>query len=196
MTNDSTTLTYLLPVAASLPLQDAALDAMLQSLIAGVTGLPSSAFQSQWPATVPPTPDPSQNWCAIGVTAIDKDFATTVMHAGNDDGTDEFYRDEILTVLASFYGPAGMQYASQTGDGLFVAQNQDMLTQNSMGLVDIGSIVTNALQSLTTQQWTVRYDLTFRLRRQVHRTYKVLNILSAHGSIDNDPDTQPFVVQQ
>ncbi|VXB24971.1 putative bacteriophage protein [Burkholderia sp. 8Y] len=194
MANDSSTGGYLLPTAPSPPLEDAALDAVFQQLIVGLTGLPGNMVRPRWQPTVPKMPEPTQNWCAIGVTDIDQDFAPTVVHVPDTAGTDKLYRNEILTLTASFYGPAAMQYAAQARDGIFVAQNHGMLELSGMGLVDVGRLT--AAPELLNQQWLRRYDLQFRVRRQVERTYSVLNVLSAHGTINRDPDTTDFVVEQ
>jgi hypothetical protein len=96
--------------------------------------------------------------------------------------------------LASFYGPAGQQYASQCRDGLWLPQNNSMLRHYSMAFVDAGQM--RAIPELINTQWRRRYDFAITLRRQVVRTYSVLNIESAGIEliIDEPPMTEEIQV--
>ncbi|MGI4812805.1 MAG: phage neck terminator protein [Janthinobacterium lividum] len=194
MANDSSTGGYLAPVQASPPLEDDELVAVFQGLIVGLTGLDGSLVRPRWQPTVPKQPEPSVNWCAIGVTLTDPDANPVMRHNSVGQGSDSLLRHEILTVLASFYGPNGMRYGAQARDGLYVGQNRAALYSNSMGLVNVGQIRT--VPELINQQWIRRYDLEITIRRQVVRTYEVLNVLSAAGTVDSDPRTIPFSVSQ
>src|SRR5450830_286484 len=102
MADDSSTGGYLAPGGAT-PVDDAALDAVLQGFVAGVTGLPGSLVRPRWQPTVPKQPPLDANWCAIGVTDTDPDAVPTILHNGAGNGVDNLYRNEVITVLASFY---------------------------------------------------------------------------------------------
>lgn len=190
MANDSTASGYLVPTAPSPPLEDAALDAVFQQMIVGLTGLPGSMVRPRWQATVPKQPDPSVNWCAIGITNSEPEANPVITHNPAGNGSDTFLRNEVLTVLASFYGPNASANAAQARDGVFMPQNNDMLTANLMGLVDVGP--KRPAPELVNQQWVRRFDFEIRIRRQIVRTYNVLTILSASGTVDSDPRTIPF----
>src|SRR4051812_9766277 len=56
-TNDSSTGGYLSPVVASSALQDAALDALLQQMVAGITGLPGNMVRPRWQPVTPKQPE-------------------------------------------------------------------------------------------------------------------------------------------
>src|SRR6185437_11129663 len=77
---------YLAPSSA-LPLEDGAFDAVLQGFVVGVTALAGNLVRPRWQPIPPPTPDPTVNWCAIGVVVEDpaegKGFIT---HDGSDNG--------------------------------------------------------------------------------------------------------------
>ncbi|MFM0044122.1 phage neck terminator protein [Paraburkholderia sediminicola] len=194
MANDSTQSGYLVPTAPSPPLEDAALDAVFQQMIVGLTNLPGNMVRPRWQATVPKQPDPSVNWCAIGVTNSETDANPVITHNPGGNGSDTLLRNEVLTVLASFYGPNASANASQARDGLFVAQNNDMLTTNLMGLVDVGRKM--PAPELVNQQWIRRFDFEIRVRRQIVRTFNILNILSAQATVDSDTLTEPINVSQ
>ncbi|MBN3848626.1 hypothetical protein G3N58_17615 [Paraburkholderia sp. Ac-20342] len=193
MANDSTVAGYLQPVGTSPP-EDANLDSIFQQLVVGLTGLPGSMVRPRWQATVPKQPDPSTNWCAVGITGIEHDANAYEQHNPAGSGTDTVIRHEILTVLCSFYGPAALNYAAQTRDGMYVAQNNATLDPYEMGLVEVGSIVT--APELVNQQWIRRFDLNLRIRRRIVRTYQILTVLSAHATASSETQTEPISVHQ
>lgn len=194
MVNDSTAAGWLVPTASSPPLEDAELDAVFQQMIVGLTGLPGNMVRPRWQPTVPKQPEPTVNWCAIGVTDSESDANPVIAHNGSGEGSDTFLRNEILTVLASFYGPNASAYASQARDGIFVSQNNDMLTANLMGLVSVGP--KRPAPELVNQQWVRRFDFEIRVRRQINRTYNVLNILSAQATAESETQTESINVTQ
>jgi hypothetical protein len=191
--NDSSVAGYLQPVGASPP-EDADLDAIFQKLVIGITGLPGNMVRPRWQATVPKQPEPSTNWCAIGVTGIEHDANSYEQHNPAGNGLDTFIRHEVVTVLCSFYGANALSYATQARDGMYVAQNNSTLDQYEMGLVEVESIVT--APELVNQQWIRRFDLSMRIRRRVVRTYPILNILSAEATAKSETQTEPINVTQ
>ncbi len=194
MANDSTQAGFLVPTATSPPLEDAALDAVFQQMVVGLTGLPGNLVRPRWQPTVPQQPEPSVSWCAIGVTLSDPDVNPEMWHNSAGDGSDTLLRNEVLTVLLSFYGPNAGANAAQARDGIFVSQNQAFLTSYSMGLLEVGK--KRAVPELVNQQWVRRFDLDMTVKREIVRTYNVLNILSVEGTVDADTYTQPFSVSQ
>ncbi|PXV60888.1 hypothetical protein SAMN04487785_11318 [Dyella jiangningensis] len=138
----------------------------------------------RWQPTAPKQPEPSVNWCAIGVTHIDPDDYPVEVHDGTGNGQDDYAVHEALLVLASFYGPNAMSFCKVMRDGLYIAQNREALTPQGITLTDVGKPV--AAPELVNQQWIRRYDVEIRFRRKVERTYPILNILSAPFEIDTD----------
>lgn len=184
MANDSSTGGYILPAGSPAPLEDAALDALFQQVVTGVTGLPGAMVRPRWQPTVPKQPEPATNWCAIGVTNIDPDDYPVEVHDDTGEGHDNYAVHETLVVLASFYGPNSMSNAKVMRDGLYIAQNREALTPQGITVTDVGKPV--AAPELVNQQWIRRYDVEIRFRRKVERTYPILNILSAPFEIDTD----------
>ncbi|MDE1905295.1 MAG: hypothetical protein KGH75_02435 [Rhodospirillales bacterium] len=186
MANDSSTGGFLPPAGSPAPVEDLALDAVVQQLVVGITGLPGNLVRPRWQPTVPKQPEASTNWCAIGVLEIEPDNAPAIIHQAAGNGADLLRRDERVTVLASFYGPAGMANAALLRDGLYLAQNNDFLSSNGIGLVDTTSIV--PAPELVNQQWIRRWDMRVRFYRVILRSYPVLNLLHAQATIFNDGD--------
>jgi hypothetical protein len=190
MANDSSTGGYLSPAVASPPHEDDALTAIFQQMIVGITGLPGSMVRPRWQPTVPKQPEPTVNWCALGITVQALDDGPTIIHNGAGNGSDTYIRHEQIDVLASFYGPNAMQYAQQLADGLAIPQNLEQLKAQDMNSVDTGEI--RAAPDLVNEQWIRRYDMQLTFRRKITRSYAVLNILSAQGTIQTPTVTTPI----
>lgn len=184
MANDSSTGGYLSPAGSPAPLEDAALEDFLQQVVVGVTGLPGAMVRPRWQPTVPKQPEPSVNWCAIGVTYEDADDYPVQQHDGAGEGHNNFSQHETLPVLATFYGPSAGANAKLLKNGLYVAQNREQLIANNMDLLDVGRVM--AVPEMVNLQWIRRYDVPIRIRRKVERTYPVLNLLSATTQIVTD----------
>jgi hypothetical protein len=183
MANTSATGGYLAPTAP-VPPDDDALDDLLQALVAGVSGLPGNLVRPRWQPTVPKQPEPSVNWCALGVTEQENDAGPAIQHDPAAEGHDDYQRHQDIRLLCTFYGPAAKGYAQRLADGLSIPQNREQLRLNDMAFVSAGEI--RAAPDFVNQQWVRRYDVTVLLRRKITRTYPVLNLLSAQVSTETD----------
>ena len=183
MANTSATGGLLVPGAESPPLTDDALDALFQVAVSGITGLSGSLVRPRWQPIPPKHPEPSVDWCAIGITDITPDDGPSIQHVGSlvgqvgEVGRDDYRRHETITLLCTFHGPLAMRYAAKLRDGIGIPQNLEGLKASGIGFIDSGPIRT--VPELYNQQWIRRFDLALTFRRKVSRTYPILNIISA-----------------
>jgi hypothetical protein len=190
---DSSTGGYLSPAVASPPLEDDALTAIFQQMIVGIAGLPGNMVRPRWQPNPPKQPEPTTNWCALGIAVQAPDDGPAIVHNGAGNGSDTYIRHEQIDVLASFYGPGAMQYAQLLSDGLAIPQNLEQLKAQDMNSVDTGPI--RAAPDLINEQWVRRYDLELTFRRKITRSYAVLNILTAQGTVQTNTVTGPISSQ-
>jgi len=197
---DSSTGGYLIPVSGDLynqggygeggygslpaPEYDTDIEAILQKLIVGLTGLPGDLVRPSWQPNVPKNPEPGINWCAIAVQTIAPDANAYLAHSGTDEGSDTLKRHEQIDVLLTFYGAQGQQYAALARDGFQIAQNSEFLRQNNMSFRGVD--VMRSVPDLVNKQWVRRYDFILSLRREVIRTYAIRSLLSAELEIIAD----------
>ena len=192
---DSSTGGYLQPAVTSPPLEDDALTAIFQQMIVGITALPGNMVRPRWQPNPPKQPEPTVNWCALGIAVQTLDDGPAIVHNGAGNGSDTYIRHEQIDVLASFYGPNAMQNAQLLSDGLAIPQNLEQLKAQDMNSVDTGQI--RAAPDLINEQWVRRYDLELTFRRKITRTYSVLSILTANGTIQaSTPLTSTINVTQ
>lgn len=173
-----------LPAPAPQPLEDAALDAFLQALVAGITGLPGPMVRPRWQ---PEPPDyPTGNWCAVGVSDMGHEAGyAAVIHDGaanGGKGQDDLQEHETMDVLCSFYGPNARTYARLLRSGLMIGQNREPLFLARMGLVQVSDL--RAVPSLRKQQWRYRMDVNVLIRRAINLDYAVLNLLASTGTLN------------
>jgi hypothetical protein len=160
-----------------LPIDDVDLDAVFQTLVTQITGLDGTLVRPRWQTAtdvagnlggLPKQPEPSVNWCAIGVMAVEQSPGPWLSY--NTLTLQEFYWDhESLDLLASFYGPNSQQYARLLRAGLNVPQNTEQLLQYMIRYVGCGPIRT--LPDLVNQQWIRRQDISLQFRRKVEMVY-------------------------
>lgn len=183
MANTSADGGYLTPVSSP-PTYDSNLDHLLQAVVVGITGLPGDLVRRRWQHDPPKRPPLTTNWSAIGVQKIE--FENMVaLHSGtanNGQGDTTTTECEMIYVLATFYGPNCWQVATQFKTGLWIPQNREALFLVGAAVADPGSsLMSNS--ELIGAQWLPRVDMVFKIHRDVSRTYNVLNLLSADGTI-------------
>jgi hypothetical protein len=188
--NDSSTGGALLPLAAPDTLQGQSFEDFLQQVLVGLTGMAGDLVRPRWQLEPPNLPDIGTDWCAFGITTWEADTYAAVTHQGAGDGSDLLQRHETVDLLVSFFGPNCVALAARLRDGLQIAQNREVLVASGIGLQEASRLV--RLPSLTKDRWLDRVDLSVILRRMVLRSYPVLNLLSAHGTIHTD--TPPFAL--
>ncbi len=169
--------------AAAIP-YDAALDAIFQSLIAGVTGIAGAYVRPFWQPVVPKQPAPTVDWCAVAVNVIPVDDGPAIIHDPTGNGADTYIRHELIEVLTAFYGPDAQANASTLRDGLAIPQNTEALIQYATRWIDCGQL--RSVPELVNQQWIRRVDVTSNFKREVTRSYPVLTLLSAQTHLFDD----------
>ncbi len=182
MVNTSATGGYLTPTVSPAPLEDELLANFIQEWVVGITGLAGQYVRPRWQAEPPNIPQSSVNWAAVGIVNRESDMYAVEQHLAG--GTSQIKRHEVMNILASFYGPAADSYAHLLREGMQLAQNREVLTKNNMGLVNSGEATT--VPELVKERWLYRVDLPFSIRRQIIRTYSVLNLNSATIQLNNE----------
>jgi hypothetical protein len=172
---------YLQPANTPAPLQDNALEDFLGDVVTGITGLDRDELvRPRWQEEPPNIPSRDVTWCGIGVTDQQADTNAAVMTA--QDGTSQdLVRHETLTIVASFYGPLSGEFAAMFRDGLQIDQNNEALFTAGFGL--ISATGPTKAPELIKEKWYQRSDIVWLSRREIRRTYPVLSLLSAHGTI-------------
>lgn len=188
MANTSATGGYLSPTTQS-PAYDQPLDVQLQAVVVGITGLDGTLVRPRWQQRPPQQPDQDVDWCAIGIVRVGTAYGHHTRHVPDGDGHDETEAYEDLELLASFYGPGCGGMAALLRDGLWVPQNREEMRANGMALTSADTIT--LLGEFVTAEWRRRADLPISLTRVVSRSYPILNLLEAQGSITSQAASEP-----
>lgn len=176
---------YLTPTVASPPIEGAALYDFFHDVVVGITGLDPTMVRPRWIAEPANIPDAGNAWAAVGFNARPSDTYPYIEHDADGDGSDQLQRHERIDILVSFYdlGTDGLAdyLAALFRDGLAIEQNRAAMQQGGFVLAFVDT-PTPAPQIVKTR-WLYRVDFPFSVRRQIDRTYRVLNILSAQGTL-------------
>lgn len=181
--NNSSTGGFLAP--ASLPPQDNALDAILQSLVVGVTGLAGNLVRPRWQAHPPPMPEPTVDWCAISVTDTDREPNISLVHHSDGLGSSTSYEVTVLTVLASFYGPSCNGLADALRTNLMIAQNREPLYATGLALMEMPG-KTTFLPEYVNNQALRRADIQILFRRRTAEVWPIENLVEMQGELVTD----------
>ncbi len=186
MSNDSSTGGYLSPASSPAPLEDDALDDFMHDVITGITSMPSSLVRPRWQPEPPDLPAVGTNWFAFGITRTVPDTFAVELH--NSNGSSSLERHEVLDILISSYGPNSRTNLMLLSDGLQIAQNREVLFLAGMAFVETTEPI--SVPALVKEKWLRKLDMTLRIRREILRTYPVLNILSANGILYTEAVTE------
>lgn len=154
----------------------------IQQMIVGLTNIDGTLVRPKWQTNPPTEPSASlTNWCSFGISITTEDLNPDVYPT--TDGESSIMRIyEELNVDLSFFGPEGYKNVRNLRDGLKISQNRDALRAAGLGFKETTQIVN--VPELHGQTWFQRNDMTLVLRREVLKTFAVLSLSGAGGTIE------------
>lgn len=188
---DSSTGGFIAPISTP-PLNDQALYVALQATVTGITGMPGTLVWPRWQANPAGRPAITVDWAAIGTTTLVADAFPFEDHDPTGEGSSTLQVHEEVDVLISFYGPNCEANSKLLRDGLKVSQNREAMYVFGFKLIEASGHTKSA--DMVNNQWYPRADLTVRIRRQVDRTYPILNLESLDAVLVTDRLDGPITV--
>ena len=193
---------YLVQTADTLP-GGLTLEQYLQEIFVGMTGMPGTQVRPKWQKNAPTmNATPEENFMTFGVTEVRPDansYQETKVIEGEPGSITHMQRHEELNILCSFYGTSARTNAALLRDGFEISQNRDALRAGKMGFKEV-SFITN-VNELKGQVWFQRADMNIVLRRQVDKSFSVLVLVGAEGTIqgqksNNEIENVPWNVSE
>lgn len=181
---DSATGGFLAPITP-LPAEDDALDKILQALVVGVTGLPGHLVRPRWQETPPTQPEAYTNWAAIGVVDEDPESNVSIVHHSDGEGWSTTIDHDMITVLASFYGPMARGNAKKLRTGLMLRQNRETLFYTGLALAEMPD-KSRFVPDIVNQQTLRRVDISLIFRRRTVLDWGILNLKQMQGALTTD----------
>ena len=186
MLNNSSTGGFLAP-SPPLPPEDTALDELLQALVVGIVGLSGNLVRPRFQPRPPPVPEAAIDWCAIGVTSETSEKNISQVHIAAGDGSTISYDNDVISVLASFYGPTARGNAKLLRTGLMIPQNRETLFNSGLALMEMPGD-TIFLPEIVNTQTLRRADIEIHFRRRTTLVWPILNLLEMVGTLKTDKD--------
>jgi hypothetical protein len=199
MSNTSATGGYLLPTT-TVPLPSPSpgapaftLTQFIQSVLVGLTGIDGTLVRPKWQINPPKQPDIGVDWIAFKVTMSNPDTYSynTLSHDEDDNPVYQYQRQEDLTLSCAFYGPNSREYGSIVIDGFQIGQNLEALQSAGLAFTSSGQLM--LMPDLVNERWVEKYELEILMRREIQRTYSILSILEAQGTIISDSPPKTVV---
>lgn len=191
MSNTSATGGYLLPADSPAPLEGQAFEDFLQQVFVGISGLDGENVRPRWQPEPPDQPARDVDWMAFGIREWNPDVYAVEEH--EPDGTSNMIRHETVQIMFSFYGPNASAVMAQLRDGFQIAQNREVLQTNAIGIQETSEATHRP--SLVKEKWLVAIDMSLVIRRQILRTYPILNLASTSGTIYTDTVPLPSIAE-
>lgn len=192
MSNTSATGGYLLPAASPAPLEGQSFEDFLQQVFVGVSGLAGELVRPRWQVEPANMPDRSIDWMSFGITSWDPDIYAVEQHDGPNNESN-LIRHETVEISFSFYGPNASTTMAILRDGFQIAQNREVFQLNAIGLQETGPA--RNIPFLLKEKWLTKIDMSMIIRRQILRTYPILNIISALGDLHTDSLPLPHITE-
>lgn len=187
MATNSSSGGFLSPSLSPAPLEGDALNDFFHDWFLGLTGFVGDRIRPRWQPDPPNIPEEGVDWLAFGVHDGKADVNAAELHNPSGTGYNEFRRHEELSVKVSFYGPNARRTAGSVRDASAIAQNREVLSLNSFGLIECGSIA--SFPEMIKQKWYNRADMHIRFRRQIVRHFDVQNLVAADIVINTLTET-------
>lgn len=190
MSNTSATGGYLVPSTSSGFPGGVTLNQFIQQVLVGISGFTGSLIRPEWQEAPPQQPDLSVDWIAFGVNITQPD---TFEFIGVDNtGATFTQRQQQIEVACSIYGPNAMDNASLIQDGFQITQNLEVLRSANMGFLE--TTAATHIPDLVNERFINRVVMSIYLSRQIQRTYPILTILSAEGTIQTELESEEYVL--
>lgn len=190
MSNTSASGGYLTPVTPSPFPSSLTMVQFLQTVLVGISGLDGTLVRPKWQANPPKQPDIGVNWMAFNIIATKPDtYGYNYLDANN---INQSKRHEGLELQCSFYGPDCNSLAGIVADGFQITQNLEALQIAKMGFTNTGDIL--HVPDFVNERWIDRVEMTLFLRREIQRSYPILSVVSATGTIHTVLGNEEYLI--
>lgn len=162
-----------------------ALEDLFHDAVVGITGLQGDLVRPRYQDDPPTWPQFDVDWCAFNVYV--RPSLWNAFKTLRADGSYTIEGTEVLEVTVSFYGPNYQAVERSYRDGMQLGQNRDDLVAAGIGFIEFAEPV--VVPVLMKEKWVKKVDIRGTFHRWAVRVYPVRTLLSAEGTIRNQPSS-------
>lgn len=159
----------------------------IQSVLVGLSGFDGTLVRPEWQKQPPKQPDIDTNWLAFGLGEAAPDHNAYVDFDANNNPI--LQRNELIPIQVSVYGPAAYDNIGMIRDGFQLTQNLQALRTAKVGFAY--DTPAKHVPDFFNERWYERWITEFYVRRQIQRSYPILNFVSASGTIYTQTAANP-----
>lgn len=177
---DSRTPGYLQPQEA----HDEPINAIRQ-FVSELTGLDPKMVRRRWMQKPGTQPGIGVNWASVAVESVTswglpESLRTRGTIRKPESGFDRKRTHQTLRCSVWFFGPDALRYADDFREGAYLSQNADTLQSAGLTVQGVDDTI-RRIPDFVAEQWVDRFEVTFRLGRQIKRTYGIRTIAGYSG---------------
>ena len=158
---------------------------IIRAFVSELTGLDPKVVRRRWLQKPGTQPGIGVNWASVAVEGIDswglpESLRTRGTLRKPESGYDKKRTHQTLRCSVWFYGPDALRYADDFREGAYLSQNFDTLQTAGLTMQGVDDTI-RRIPDFVAEQWVDRFEVVFRLGRQISRTYGIRTIAGFSG---------------
>jgi len=182
---------YLNPASTVLLPKQLTLTGFIQTVLAGVSGLPGQMVVPQLQVDPPKDPDIEIDWMDF-VIDVQRPDANAYENVDSDTGATDFQRNEDMEILCNVYGAHAHETYGLIRDGFQLQQNRAALYLSNMGFTKVTEA--KRVPDLVNERFRTKLAFGVYIQRMIQRTYTIRTIVSMSGVVHTFLGTEPYLL--
>lgn len=158
---------------------------VIRKFVSELSGLDLKFVRRRWLQKPGTQPGVNVNWASVAVEGVTSwGLPESLRKRGTlikpESGYDKKRTHQTLRCSVWFYGPDALRIADDFREGAYLSQNSDTLQGDGLTVQGVDDTI-RRIPDFVAEQWVDRFEVVFRLGRQINRTYGIRTIAGFSG---------------